>query len=65
MSITMRVKQTIENYEFVYEDVKLKITLSIGCTKSQDDDDYSSIYKRADIGLYRAKHAGRNQVVYI
>jgi len=64
-AITMRVRKIIEEYEFVYDDVKLKITLSIGCTRCQDDDDYKSIYKRADIGLYRAKHAGRNQVVYI
>jgi len=64
-AITMRVRKIIEEYEFVYDDVKLKITLSIGCTKCQDDDDYKSIYERADIGLYRAKHAGRNQVVYI
>jgi len=65
LSITNRVRIAVEQYEFVYDDVKLSITLSMGCTKNELDDDYKSIYKRADIGLYRAKHAGRNQIVYI
>jgi len=65
LSICNRIRKTIEEHTFVYEKHKLNITLSMGCTKSKGDDDYKGIYQRADIGLYKAKHAGRNQVVYI
>lgn len=43
----------------------MKVTCSFGVTEYAVGDTVSSIYKRTDIGLYRAKHAGRNVVVHI
>ncbi len=39
-------------------------TVSIGATTSETGDDVSSIYRRADQALYKAKHAGRNCIVW-
>lgn len=40
----------------------VKLTCSFGVTEYIQDDSISSIYKRMDAALYRAKHAGRNSV---
>ncbi|MDJ0778636.1 MAG: GGDEF domain-containing protein [Gammaproteobacteria bacterium] len=36
------------------------LTLSAGITETRPDDNFESIYERADNALYRAKHSGRN-----
>lgn len=39
-----------------------KVSASIGITVSRPDDTFATLYARADITLYKAKEAGRNQV---
>ena len=39
------------------------VTVSIGLTGCRAGDTVGDIYSRADLALYRAKHAGRNRVV--
>jgi len=39
------------------------VTVSIGLTRCTPGDAVGDIYSRADLALYRAKHAGRNRVV--
>jgi diguanylate cyclase (GGDEF)-like protein len=39
------------------------VTVSIGLTTRHDDDDVSSLLRRADMAMYRAKRAGRNRVI--
>jgi diguanylate cyclase (GGDEF)-like protein len=39
------------------------VTISIGLTLVQRDDDVSSLLRRADMAMYRAKHGGRNRLV--
>lgn len=39
-----------------------KMTISIGIATLQENDDTSSLYKRADDALYHSKHHGRNKV---
>lgn len=36
------------------------LTLSAGITETRPDDNFETIYERADNALYRAKHSGRN-----
>jgi diguanylate cyclase (GGDEF)-like protein len=40
----------------------LRVTCSFGVTQYILDDSIGSMYKRTDVALYRAKHAGRNAV---
>jgi diguanylate cyclase (GGDEF)-like protein len=59
-----RIRLAVESYPFVYQDVELHLTISIGIagiTSSQDTD--NSLIGRADDALYKAKAAGRNKVV--
>ncbi len=36
------------------------LSISIGITEMQADDDFESLFKRADSALYEAKRSGRN-----
>jgi PleD family two-component response regulator len=40
--------------------VSPNVTFSIGITEYIPNDDASSLYRRADMALYEAKHQGRN-----
>jgi diguanylate cyclase (GGDEF)-like protein len=42
----------------------LKVTLSIGVASSQDNHDLATLLAAADLRLYKAKSAGRDQVAY-
>ncbi|WP_047395378.1 GGDEF domain-containing protein [Chitinibacter sp. ZOR0017] len=42
----------------------MELTISVGVTQYQNDAQLSSMVQRADQNLYKAKQAGRNQVVY-
>lgn len=58
-----RIRETIENYEFSYDNKKLKSTVTIGVAKY---DNYASIddwIKTADEKLYQGKHNGKNKTV--
>lgn len=43
------------------DDGLLQVTVSIGTASLNDHQDLSRLMKQADVGLYDAKHAGRNQ----
>ena len=55
-----RVRQTIEAIYF--DSLKGNVTISIGLTHVLLDEPYEEAIKRADIGLYKSKKSGRNQV---
>ncbi len=42
---------------------KLRLTISLGVTSLTGEDNPSSLFKRADSALYRAKEEGRNRVI--
>ncbi|NLY40661.1 MAG: ABC transporter substrate-binding protein, partial [Desulfovibrionales bacterium] len=46
---------------FIYQDVELYLSASIGVTIAPDDgDEADTLIKNADMAMYRAKHLGRN-----
>lgn len=57
-----KLRSLIASYEF---DESVRVTCSFGVTEYVAGDTVRSIYKRTDVGLYRAKNAGRNIVVHI
>ncbi len=59
-----RVRDAVENHKFCSGNPDIQVTVSIGVTQSdQRDKRYEAALVRADSALYRAKEAGRNQVV--
>ncbi len=58
-----RLRKQIEEHDFVFQQDKIKATVSIGCAVLTDEDrNAGELLKRADERLYEAKNAGRNQV---
>jgi diguanylate cyclase (GGDEF)-like protein len=62
--IAERVRRNIEHLHFDIDSNTFSITASFGVTLAEGGDETpEDIMKRADIKLYEAKSAGRNQVV--
>ena len=59
-----RLRRMVEDYDFEYNGVKTKVTVSIGLTMNyQELNSPAEILKSADEALYKAKESGRNRVV--
>ena len=59
-----RLRRMIEEYDFDYNNVKVKVTVSIGLTMNyQEFNTPADMLKSADEALYKAKESGRNRVV--
>ncbi|MEF1283897.1 MULTISPECIES: diguanylate cyclase [unclassified Vibrio] len=59
-----RLRTTIEQHEFLYQQHTFKVTISLGASISDAENiqsDWESIFAKADSALYRAKNGGRNQ----
>lgn len=64
--VAERVREVVEVTPFVYEKNEIGVTISAGVVDTQVGRDFTRIddvLGLADIALYRAKDAGRNQVV--
>jgi diguanylate cyclase (GGDEF)-like protein len=60
-----RVRQAVEAIAITLDSGEtINPTVSIGASESREEDDVSSIYRRADQALYKAKRAGRNCIVW-
>ena len=59
-----RLRRMVEEYDFEYNGVKAKVTVSIGLTMNyQNLATSADLLKSADEALYRAKEEGRNRVI--
>jgi diguanylate cyclase len=54
------LREAVAREEFLFEDVRLERTISLGVASVQAADDPTSMVRRADEALYVAKRAGRN-----
>lgn len=59
-----KLRNTIERYEFTYEQISFNITMSFGVDTIKDSKNYLEYIKNADVALYYAKNNGRNRVIY-
>ena len=60
-NLAERIRSQIEASEI--EGVDHPITISIGLAERDDEEDFMTLVKHADIALYEAKDKGRNQVI--
>ena len=59
-----RLRRMVEDYDFEYNGIKSKVTVSIGLTTNyQEFNSQTELLKSADEALYKAKESGRNRVV--
>jgi diguanylate cyclase (GGDEF)-like protein len=59
-----KIRKMIEEKRFIFEDKEIPVTISIGVAEmTQDMTEPNQFIKVADANLYRAKKAGRNQVI--
>ena len=63
--IAERLRSQIQHSPFHHGGTTIPITISMGMTQYRLGDNADTLIKRADEGLYRAKHAGRNRVAVI
>ncbi|MFC1650075.1 GGDEF domain-containing protein, partial [Candidatus Latescibacterota bacterium] len=62
--VAEKLRNTVLNTEFSYDNAKVPITVSVGVTEIQSSDkDFLTIFKRADSFMYIAKNEGRNKVI--
>lgn len=59
--VVERFLKTIEDISVPYAPDDTRITCSAGYTEIHESDSIEALIQRADRGLYKAKHAGRNQ----
>ena len=57
-----KLRKIVENYEFSINNLKLKITLSIGVASSSETETTKELVTLADSRLYYSKDHGRNQI---
>ena len=59
-----RLRSSVENYNFEYNGINAKVTVSIGLTMNYSGlSSTTDILKSADEALYKAKESGRNRVI--
>lgn len=60
--VAERLRQQVEYADFLYQSIKIPVTISVGITHFQQGDLPEKLLKKADVALYEAKKSGRNNV---
>jgi len=56
------IRKLIEDLEIIYDDNKIKVTISMGITEADSILDLQDFINNADKALYKAKNSGRNRI---
>lgn len=67
VGLAERVRVAVQEHEFVYDELVLKVTCSLGVyfwDGSEEITQAEALVDRADKQLYRAKQSGRNQICF-
>ncbi len=62
VNLAEHLRQRVESHEFSFEGEAIPLTISLGVTSLEGEDDPLAFIKAADEALYRAKRTGRNRV---
>lgn len=64
--VAERIRMTIQNHEFIFENKRIPVTISLGVTsKIVKDSDWNVLLERVDKALYTSKQTGRNKVTQV
>jgi diguanylate cyclase (GGDEF)-like protein len=64
LMLAERLRTAIEAMECTCNEVRLRMTVSLGVSTLEADDDPAALFARADEALYQAKLEGRNQAQF-
>jgi diguanylate cyclase len=64
VQIITRVQRELTKRLFMHESQRLLITFSAGVAEHHKGESQAQLIKRADVALYKAKHAGKNRIVF-
>ena len=59
-----RIRENINKHNFIYNNKRLKTTITIGAALFDNDESLEFWIKRADNKLYEGKQSGKNKTVY-
>lgn len=59
------LRSNVARLPFKFKNSKVSITLSIGVSHIQPEDNVHTAFERADSALYKAKEKGKNTVIYL
>lgn len=58
-----RFRNVISNNVIVFNDIDIKVTVTIGVSGFKKNDSINDLFERADAALYEGKNSGKNKVV--
>jgi len=64
LKFATRLNTLCKNHNFIFQSIKIKLTISLGVTSVDKTDSLTSLIDRCDTALYDAKKNGRNRVEY-
>jgi two-component system, cell cycle response regulator len=56
------IREKVAEHEFTFQNERIPVTISIGCSMLVEDEAANDLIRRADEMLYEAKRGGRNRV---